>query len=61
METSKNEGNKYFLNGDYKNALYQYNKGISLAEKYSYENEGMLPFKQEIGESPKLEEGIIYY
>ena len=61
IEKLKAEGNAAFGKSDYTRAILYYKQGLSLTEKYNSQNEGSLPFKREIGESPALESNQMYH
>ena len=56
----KNEGNQAFGKGDYNRAIAYYKQGLQSVEAYRLQTEGTLPYWHDIGESPKLEPGMMY-
>lgn len=61
IEQVKEEGNRAFKSENYYKAILFYEEGIRRAHDFNKKHGASLPFKNEIGESPKLEEGMIYH
>ena len=57
----KDFGNRLYAQSNYGKAITAYKQAFEFAEKFGRENEGCLPFKLEIGESPALKDGLLYY
>ena len=56
----KDFGNRLYGQANYGKAITAYKQAFEWAEKFERENEGTLPFKLEIGDSPALKDGLMY-
>lgn len=61
IDSIKDEGNKAFKNENYYKAIMLYEEGIRRCGEYGKSWKELMPYKNEIGNSPILTDGSMYY